>query len=58
MSNIVTMTQTVNDLTNASTYRVRSKEAELLVAQSKATKSVVRGPASNVLPSKEGKRGL
>jgi len=58
MSNIVTMTQTVNDLTNASTYRVRSKEAELLVAQSKATKSAVRGPASNVLPSKEGKRGL
>lgn len=58
MSQIVTMTATVGDLTNGQVYRVRSREAELLVAQSKATKSAVRGPASNVLPSKEGKRGL
>lgn len=58
MSTIVTMTQTVTDLTSGQVYRVRSAEAERLVAQSKATKGIVRGPASNVLPAKEGKKGL
>lgn len=58
MSTVVTMSQTVADLTNGQTYIVRSREAELLVAQSKATKGSVRGPAANVLPAKTGKRGL
>lgn len=58
MSTVVTMSQTVNDLTSGQTYVLRSKEAELLVAQSKATKGTVRGPASNVLPAKTGKKGL
>jgi len=58
MSSIVTMSSTVGDLTNGQIFRVRSKEAELLIAQSKATKGTVRGPASNVLASKEGKKGL
>ncbi len=56
MSKIVTMSQTVNDLISGQTYRVRSKYAEALVAASQATKLTTRGPASNVLPSKEGKR--
>lgn len=55
---VVTMSSTVGDLTNGQTYIVRAKEAERLVAQSKATKSGLRGPASNVLPAKTGKRGL
>lgn len=57
MSTIVTMSQTVGDLINGSTYIVRSREAEKIVANSQGTKSTVRGPASNVLPSKTGKRG-
>lgn len=57
MSTIVTMSSTVGDLTNGQTYRVRSREAEKLVANTQATKGTVRGAASNVLPSKEGKRG-
>lgn len=56
MSNVVTMTSTVADLTNGQTYLVRSKTAESLVANSKATKGTVRGPAMNILPSKVGKR--
>lgn len=58
MSTIVTMSSTVGDLTSGQTYRVRSREAERLVANTQATKAAVRGPASNVLPSKEGKKGL
>lgn len=58
MGQVVTMTQTVGDLTNAQTFYVRSREAELLVAQSKATKGTVKGAAANVLPAKTGKRGL
>lgn len=57
MSTIVTMSQTVGDLTNGQTYLVRSREAEVLVAQSKATKSTVRGPAGNVPVAKTGKKG-
>ena len=55
MSQVVIMTSTVKDLTSGQTYRVRSRTAETLVAASQATKATVRGPASNVLPSKEGK---
>lgn len=55
---VVTMSQTVADLTSGQTYLVRTREAELLVAQSKATKGTVRGSAANVLPAKTGKRGL
>lgn len=57
MSTIVTMTSTVGDLTSGQTYRVRSREAEKIVANSQGTKGAVRGSGSNVLPSKEGKRG-
>lgn len=35
----VTMTSTVGALTSGQTYRVRAKNAELLVAQGKANKS-------------------
>lgn len=35
----VTMTSTVGPLLNGQTYRVRAKNAELLVATSKATKA-------------------
>ena len=55
MSTVVTMSQTVGGLTSGQTYRVRSRTAEALVAATQATKSTTRGPASNVLPSKEGK---
>jgi hypothetical protein len=58
MGNVVTMTSTVADLTSGQTYYVRSREAELLVAQSKATKLTVSGASINVLPAKTGKRGL
>lgn len=51
MSTIVAMTSTVGELTNGQSYRVRSKTAELLVAQSKATKTVLRRISSD----KEGK---
>lgn len=51
MSTMVTMTSTVGALTSGQTYRVRSKTAELLVAQTKATKSQVRRVAAD----KEGK---
>lgn len=53
---LVTMTQTVNELTSGQTYRVRAKEAELLVAQSKATKATAK-KIVGVGTSKEGKRG-
>lgn len=50
---IVTMSQTVGELTSGGTYRVRAKTAELLVAQGKATKiNSKRAHSSN-----EGKRG-
>lgn len=55
MSTVVTMSQTVGTLTNGQTYRVRSRNAELMSAASQATKLTVRGPASNVAASKEGK---
>lgn len=55
---VVTMSQTVGELTSGQTYIVRAKEADLLVAQSKATRGKVRGASGNVLPSKTGKRGL
>jgi len=58
MSTVVTMTQTVNELTNGQTYIVRSREADLLKAQNKCTVSAVRGAASNVPPSKTGKKGV
>jgi hypothetical protein len=51
---IITMSQTVGELTSGQTYRVRAKTAELLVAQSKATKTnakKISGPGN----SKEGK---
>lgn len=55
MSTVVTMSQTVGGLTSGQTYIVRSRNAELLVAASQATKSTVKGSAGNVLPSKTGK---
>ncbi len=55
MSTIVTMTQTVGDLTNANTYRVKSRYAEGLVAANQATKSALRGAIANISVSKEGK---
>lgn len=58
MSKIVTMTSTVGDLTSGQTFRVRSKEAERLLAQSKCTVGTVRGAKSGVLSTKEGKKGL
>ena len=57
MSTVITMSSTVGDLTNGQTYLVRSKEAERYVAATQATKGTVRGPASNVLPAKTGKKG-
>lgn len=57
MSTTVTMSQTVNELTSGSTYIVRSKEAEKLVADSNATKTGKRGNNAGVLPAKTGKRG-
>lgn len=57
MGQVVTMSSTVGDLTSGQTYYVRSKEAERLVAATQATKGTVRGPASNVLPAKTGKKG-
>lgn len=48
MSTIITMTATVGTLTNGQTYRVRSKTAELLIAQSKASRAnTKRATASN-----------
>lgn len=58
MSNIVTLSQTVGDLTNGQTFRVRSREADRLVANSQATKSADRGAKGEVLPAKTGKKGL
>lgn len=57
MSTVITMSQTVGDLTSGQTYVVRSKEAEKYVANSQATKGTVRGANSNVLPAKTGKKG-
>lgn len=54
---IVTMSQTVGELTNGQTYIVRAREADLLIAQSKATRGTTRGASGNVLPAKTGKRG-
>lgn len=55
MSTVVTMSQTVGNLTNGQTYLVRSRNAELLVAASQATKGGSKGSAGNVLPAKTGK---
>lgn len=46
------MTSTIGELISGSTYRVRAKTAELLVAQNKATKSTSKRATSD----KEGKR--
>jgi hypothetical protein len=49
------MTATVGELTNGSTYRVRAKTAELLIATAKATKATTKkisGDGKNF----EGKR--
>ena len=46
------MTSTVGELTSGQSYRVRAKEAERLVAQSKATKSNSKRAAAD----HEGKR--
>lgn len=54
---IVTMTATVGELTNGGTFRVRAKTAELLVAQSKATKVHTAKKISGDGRSSEGKRG-
>ena len=51
---IVTMTSTVGELVNGGTYRVRAKTAELLVAQSKATKAT---NTKRAVAANEGKRG-
>lgn len=53
---VVVMSSTVGDLTSGQTYIVRARTAERLIAATQATKSAVRGPAANVLPSKTGKR--
>ena len=50
---LVTMTSTVDELTNGGVYRVRAKTAELLVATGKATKANTK----RTTPDKEGKRG-
>lgn len=55
MSSIVTMSQTVGNYISGSTYRVRSKTAEILVANSQATKLTKRGPNSGLAADKEGK---
>lgn len=57
MGTVVTMSQTVGDLTNGQTFYVRSREADLMKAQNKCTLGTVRGAAANVLPAKTGKRG-
>jgi hypothetical protein len=57
MSTIVTMSQTVGELTSGQTFIVRSREAEKIVANTQGTKSTLRGPAGNVLPAKTGKKG-
>lgn len=53
---IVTMTQTVGELTSGQTYHVRAKNAELLVAAAQATKSGLKPIAANVPVSKTGKK--
>jgi hypothetical protein len=57
MSKIVTMTSTVGDLTSGQTYRVRSRAAELLVQQSKATVTQQNRITSGNPASSEGKKG-
>lgn len=52
---VVTMTSTVNELTSGQTFVVRAREAEALIAQSKATKSVSKPVA--VPTAKVGKKG-
>ena len=54
---VVTMSQTVGELVNGQTYIVRSREADLMKAQSKCTFGTVRGAAAAVPVSKTGKRG-
>lgn len=55
MSKIVTMTQTVGGYINGQTYRVRSKNAELMAKASQATVSSNRGAKSGIANDKEGK---
>jgi hypothetical protein len=47
MSTIVTMSSTVGNYASGQTYRVRSRNAELFVAQAKATKLPTRKTASS-----------
>lgn len=53
MSNIITMSQTVGELTSGQTYRVRSRNAQAYVAASQATISVNRKSDTAIV----GKRG-
>lgn len=55
MSTVITMSQTVNELTSGQVFVVRSREAEALIAASKATKSASK--VSAVPTAKVGKRG-
>lgn len=55
MSTIVTMSQTVGNYQSGSTYRVRSRQAELLVVQGKATKQPQRKITSGNPANSEGK---
>lgn len=55
MSTIVTMTSTVGNYQSGQTYRVRSRNAELFIAQSKATKQPERKIKSGNPASSEGK---
>jgi hypothetical protein len=57
MGTVITMSQTVGELTSGQTFYVRSREAEKYVVATQATKGTVRGLAMNVPPSKTGKRG-
>jgi hypothetical protein len=54
MSAIVTMSSTVGSYLSGQTYRVRSKQAELFVAQSKATKL----PTKKISGPGAGKEGV
>lgn len=54
MSTIVTMSSTVKQYQNGSTYRLRAKEAELLIKAAQATATGKRGPNSDTA-TKEGK---
>lgn len=55
MSSIITMSSTVGELISGSTYRIRSRNAEIIIAAAHGTKLTTKGASANVLPNKTGK---